>query len=253
MLLFHPGSSAARRGWTHRLKFSPSPPRRTGRIAVPRVGSMVQTVRGGPLIAVLLLTLAIPASGAVQSMQSQANSVADSAVLLRPGDLIRLRIWREPDLSGDFPVDPTGSVVFPKLGPMTVTKQSPDSLRAALIAAYRVYLNHPSIDVMFLRRVQVLGAVRNPGLYPVDPTMTLGDAIALAGGATPDGNQDKVSVIRGGVKLSSNLSHGVRVADSPVRSGDEIFVPQRSWISRNPGIVATAITASVSLFIAFHR
>jgi polysaccharide export outer membrane protein len=213
---------------------------------------MLQAVRV-PLIAVLLLTPAIPTLGVAQAEESRANSARDSVRVLRPGDMIRLRIWREPDLSGDFAVDQTGSVVFPKLGPMEVTELSPDSLRAKLIAEYRVYLNHPSIDVIFLRRVQVLGAVRNPGLYPVDPTMTLGDALALAGGTTPDGNPNKLSVIRDGVKLSRNLSHGVRVADSEIRSGDEIFVPERSWISRNPGILATAITASVSLFIAFRH
>jgi protein involved in polysaccharide export with SLBB domain len=99
----------------------------------------------------------------------------------------------------------------------------------------------------------VLGAVRNPGLYPVDPTMTLGDVLALAGGTTQEGNPNKLALIRGGEKLSRDLSHGIRVADSEIRSGDEIFVPERSWISRNPGILATAITASVSLFIALRR
>lgn len=252
MLLLHPGSSVAQRGLISRLRFSPSRSRDTGRTASRRTGPMLQAVRA-PLIAVLLMAPAIPTSGPAQDVEPRANSAPDSANLLRPGDMIRLRIWREPDLSGDFAVDPTGSVVFPKLGPMTVTKQSPDTLRAKLIAAYRVYLNHPSIDVMFLRRVQVLGAVRNPGLYPVDPTMTLGDALALAGGTTPDGNPNKLSVIRGGVKISRKLSHGIRVADSEIRSGDEIFVPERSWISRNPGILATAITASVSLFIAFRH
>jgi len=199
------------------------------------------------------MVLAIPDFGRAQSAKPQASEAPDSADLLRPGDLIRLRIWREPDLSGDFAVDQLGTVVLPKLGPMAVTKQSPESLKARLIAAYQVYLNHPSIDVMFLRRVQVLGEVRNPGLYPVDPTMTLGDAVALAGGTTMDGNPNKVKLIRDGVTLSGSLSRGARVGDSQVRSGDQIFVPERSWISRNPGILATYITAGVGLFIALQH
>jgi polysaccharide export outer membrane protein len=226
---------------------------------VRHAGPTRRAVRG-PLVAILLAVLVIPRQGIAQSARSRAASApdpasitSDSANSLHPGDLIRLRIWREPDLSGDFPVDPAGSVVLPKLGPVVVTRQAPDALRAKLIAAYQVYLNHPAIDVMFLHRVQVLGAVRNPGLYPVDPTMTLGDALALAGGVTTDGNPNKLALVRDGVKVYRNLSHGVRVADSHLRSGDQIFVPERSWISRNPGIVATFITASVSLFIALRQ
>ena len=252
MLLLDTGSSAARRGRACRSWFSPSSSSRTAWTAVRRASSLMRAVRGTP-IAALLLTLSIFSPGAAQSAQSRADSAPDSANVLRPGDLIRLRIWREPDLSGDFAVDPMGTVVLPKLGPMRVDNRSPDSLRAALVAAYQQYLNHPSIDVMFLRRVQVLGAVRNPGLYPVDPTMTLGDVLALAGGTTQEGNPNKLALIRGGEKLSRDLSHGSRVADAKIRSGDEIFVPERSWISRNPGILATAITASVSLFIALRR
>lgn len=205
------------------------------------------------------LALAAPALLSAQSptpSAARATSGAaapDSAMWLRPGDIIRLRIWREPDLSGDFTVDPTGLATLPRLGPTRVTGQAPDALKAHLTAAFAEYLNHPSIEITFLRRVQVLGAVRNPGLYPVDPTMTLGDALALAGGATPDGNPNRLELMHNGVTLARTLSHGTRLAQTRIQSGDEIFVPERSWISRNPGIVATFITASVSLFIALRH
>lgn len=197
--------------------------------------------------------LAIPAPANAQASAATTVPALDSGGVLQPGDLVRLRIWREPDLSGDFPVDQTGTAVLPKLGPTTVTGRQPDVLKAKLIAAYQEYLSHPSIEITFLRRVQVYGAVRTPGLYPVDMTMRLGDVLALAGGVTPDGNLKKMVLIRNGAKLSPTLSYGARVMDSQIRSGDEIFVPERGWISRNPGILATLITASVSLFIAFHR
>lgn len=199
-----------------------------------------------------LLVAAAPALAWAQS-PAPIIATADSTSRLKPGDIIRLRIWREPDLSGDFPLDPNGVAVLPKLGPTRVTDQAPDALKSSLVAAYSEYLNHPSIEIIFLRRVQVLGAVRNPGLYPVDPTMTLGDAVALAGGTTPDGNPNRLALIRNGVKLSRTLSHGTRVADTHIQSGDEIFVPERSWMSRNPGIVATMITATVSLFVALRH
>jgi polysaccharide export outer membrane protein len=164
--------------------------------------------------------------------------------VLRPGDLVRLRIWREPDLSGDFQVDDRGSAVFPKIGPVHVASISADSLKSMLIGVYSTYLRNPSIDVTLLRRVNVLGSVRNPGLYPVDATMTVADALALAGGVTTEGDQNKLDLRRDGRTLRADLSQRTRIGDSPIRSGDQLYVPQRSWMSRNTGVVTALISAT---------
>jgi protein involved in polysaccharide export with SLBB domain len=172
-----------------------------------------------------------------QTAAPSAGAPSDSALALRPGDAVRLRIWREPDLSGDFPVNESGVVVLPKLGPRRVVTDQPDSLKAWVVRSYAVYLKNPSIEVLLIRRIQVLGAVKNPGLYPVEPTMTVADAIALAGGTTPQGKSNKVELRRQGEKVPGQLSGRLRIGESSIRSGDQIFVPERSWISRNPGIV----------------
>lgn len=206
------------------------------------------------LLAAAVLLAAAPAAARAQSpTAANVSAASDIGVLLRPGDVIRLRIWREPDLSGDFAVDENGAVVFPKIGRYTISNVSSDSLKSRLLNDYQVYLRNPSIDITLLRRVNILGAVRTPGLYPVDPTMTVADALALAGGTTPQGDPDKVGLIRSGSQLTANLSQRTRLADSPLRSGDQIFVPERRWVSRNSGVVAASITASVSLLIALLR
>jgi polysaccharide export outer membrane protein len=134
-----------------------------------------------------------------------------------------------------------------------VTNEEPDSLKSKLVAAYQTYLRNPSIDVTMLRRVNILGEVRSPGLHPVDPTMTLADAIALAGGLTPLGNANKIEVRRDGMKLAGKLTGRTRISDSPVRSGDQIYVGERSWLSRNTTLVATGVSATVSILIALLR
>src|SRR5882762_9736702 len=106
---------------------------------------------------------------------------------LRPGDIVRLRIWREPDLSGDFPVDEFGRVNLPLVGTYPVESETRESLEKKLNAAYRGSVQNLSMDVIIFRRIPVVGAVRTPGLYPVEATMTVADAIALAGGSTLDG------------------------------------------------------------------
>lgn len=172
---------------------------------------------------------------------------------LQPGDAIRLRIWREEELSGEFQVDADGVVVLPRIGPVKVTGESPSSLRARLIDEYQRFLNHTSVEVILLRRVQVLGAVRTPGLYEVDPTLSISEVLALAGGATPQGNINAVRLVRDGQRLAGTLSPLTSVGSSPLRSGDQIIVPERSWLARNPGIVIGGISAILSFTLALIR
>ncbi len=210
----------------------------------------VQRVLLGGCIGVVLL---VGDPGAVGAQLSATSSSTATTATLRPGDAVRLRIWREPDLSGEFPVDQDGFVVLPRIGPFSTGGVPFDSVRTQLIARYSQYLNHSAIEVTLLRRVQVLGAVRSPGLYPVDETMTVGDVLALAGGVTRDGVRDKVELIRSGQRVPVALTQRALLSETAVQSGDQLFVPDRSWISRNPGIVAAAISATVTLIIAFTR
>lgn len=204
----------------------------------------------------LAIFLAAPPASNAQSSTTEPprlSAKAATSQILRPGDLVRIRIWREPDLSGDYPVDESGMVVFPLIGPRRVSDMRPDSLKQQLIEEYGVYLQNPSIDVILLRRINVLGAVQQPGLYPVDATMTIADALALAGGATPLGDPEKVDLIRAGETVEASLSRRARMGELGIRSGDQLYVPERSWLARNSNIVAAALTASISLIIALVR
>ncbi len=199
------------------------------------------------LMAAVLLTLA-PGTAFSQSGPIGADSARLSSGSLGPGDLILLKIWREPDLSDTVQVDNAGIAVFPKLGPIKVTDIRPDSLERLLVHDYSRYLQNPSIKVTVLRRITIWGAVMRPGAYPVDLTMTITDALALAGGATPEGKSDKVELRRGSVRRVVDLSgESQRVGDLSLRSGDQLVVPQRSWVSRNPGLIMAAIGTVTSV------
>lgn len=174
-------------------------------------------------------------------------------MLLRPGDRVRLKVWREPDLSGDFDVHEDGIVVFPKVGRLDVQQISTDSLKSLLLTRFAVSLRSPSVEVTVLRRVNVLGSVRNPGLYYLDPTTTVADALALAGGVSPEGQQDRFELLRDGKRLPVELSSDSRLADSPLQPGDQLRIPQRSWLSRNTGLVAATLTSAAIVFAATIR
>src|SRR5690349_18744064 len=87
--------------------------------------------------------------------QTTASSVSNgdgtplpaAAYTLRPGDIVRLRIWREPDLSGDFPVDEFGRVNLPLVGTYNVVNETRESLQAKLVAAYKASVQNLSMDV----------------------------------------------------------------------------------------------------------
>ena len=218
-----------------------------------RYHALVMTLRTAraALIAVLILSAIGANPGTAQSQsREQAQTQPPAAALLRPGDVVRLKIWREPDLSGDFQVNESGIVVIPRVGALNVASQSPDSLRTRLFNEFREVLSHSAIEVTFLRRVQILGSVRNPGLYPLDPTMTVGDALAVAGGTTPDGDVNRIELRREGMATPLKLNRGTRVAESAIRSGDQLFIPERRWSARNSGLIATAIAAGASLLVA---
>jgi len=156
-----------------------------------------------------------------------------ASATLRPGDVLRLKIWREPDWSGDYQVDETGKAVLPRLGPTSVVGVPAEQLKAQLVERYREFLNNPSVEVIPLRRISVLGAVRNPGMFPVDPSVTLGQAANVAGGPTPESKRNVVELRRGATQRRIDLSKNPELSTLALESGDQIFVPERSWLSRN--------------------
>jgi polysaccharide export outer membrane protein len=201
------------------------------------------------LACLILLSLITASDGAGQSKAGVPSSSAVGGAL-RPGDIIRLKIWRETDLSGDFSVAEDGQAVLPKIGTVHVGGMSGDSLTRFLRASYERYLRNPTIEVVVLRRITVSGAVNKPGLYPVDGTMTVADALALAGGATPDGHSDRVDLIREGQRLKIKLTPNSRLSDTPLTSGDQLSVPMRSWLSRNVSLVVSGTAAVAGLLVA---
>lgn len=202
---------------------------------------MIRTLYRFALIAGALAAFGRP------SAAQQPAAVKGSQEYVQPGDVVKLWIWREEQLSGEFLVPQTGMVVFPKIGAQQVTEKPMSELRDMLVLEFQKYLRNPSIEVTFLRRVNILGAVRRPGVYPLDPTMTVAMALAMAEGTTSDGRSDRVELIRDGERLIANIGQRTKIAELPIRSGDQLFVPERGWLSRNSGPVAATISGIFGL------
>jgi polysaccharide export outer membrane protein len=192
--------------------------------------------------------------GAQQPSPPVSDSTSASptrAYTLRPGDVIKLRIWREPDLSGEFPVDEFGRVNFPLVGAFSVENESRESLLKKLVTAYTKSVENLSMDVVFIRRVPVVGGVRTPGLYPVDPTMTVGDAIALAGGPTVQASHATIFLMRSGREIMKDVDPALLVSQLPMARGDQLYIPpDDGFFQRNPWVIGTVVQSVVALTAA---
>jgi polysaccharide export outer membrane protein len=196
-------------------------------------------------LALALVTFPVTASG------QQSDSVLAPTDGLHPGDIVSVEIWREPDLSGQYQVAANGQIILPMLGIIGVVGKSAEAIAADITTGYSKYLVNPSIQVTVLRRVSVQGNIRNPGLYPVDATVTMADLLAMAGGLTSNADPKKIRLVRNGSVLDVALSPEMIIESSPVRSGDQVFVGERSWLARNSGIIiGTSITAAAVIISA---
>ena len=199
----------------------------------------------------LLLALTISACA---TAPSTTQDPAPAPPGIRPGDVVKVDVWREPDYTREYVVDTRGAVNLPQLGLLRVAGRTPEWLSDSITAGYRRVLANPSITVTVLMRVTVTGEVGHPGVFPVDPTTTVGELLAIAGGPTPLGNRHKIQLVRSGRIVVTSLDVGTVLQRSPVQSGDQLFVPRRGWMARNGqyfinGAISLVSAVTVALLV----
>lgn len=178
---------------------------------------------------VWLANLTLAAILVVPPGDAWAQQAAD--VSLRPGDVLRISVWPDESLSGEFPVEETGNVNLPFLGSVEVAGMSLGQLRSQLRAGYAEVMREPVVSITPLFRVGIMGAVRSPGVYQVDPTQDIIDLINRAGGFASGAKPDEIRIVRSNdvvyLDVERALEEGADLAALSLRSGDNIVVPTR--------------------------
>jgi protein involved in polysaccharide export with SLBB domain len=178
----------------------------------------------------------------------------EATFTLEPGDVVKTDVWRERDLTGEFSVDEAGRLTLPMIGMVQVTGRPWTVLRDSLLGEYARQLKNPSVTLTPLRRVQVLGEVARPGNYLADPTLSLAGLVALAGGATFNGDLHRVRVVRGGRTIISSASVESLLLQNGIHSNDQVFVDRRAWLERNGAIVASLLVSTAGILVTIlHR
>lgn len=186
-----------------------------------------------------LLSLSIPGS----DLAAQGPGIASDELRLQPGDRIRLLIENEPGLSDTFVVDESGRVLLPLLGLTRVTAEPFAAVRDRIRTGYDRQLVDQDVQITPLLRVAVLGQVQSPGLVNVDPTQTISDILAAAGGFAPEADQEQISLVREGEVVQSRFDPAAPFLQTPLRSGDQVVVAREGWFSRNSSILVSTVAS----------
>lgn len=146
--------------------------------------------------------------------------------VLGSGDKIKVTVFGEPDLSGEFQVSATGEISLPLIGPVKATGVTISKLEDEIAAKLKEgYMKDPrvSIEVGDYRPFFIVGEVMKPGSYNYVNGMTVITAVALAGGYTYRADKDGITVKHGG----ANGAAAPAKEDSTVQPGDVINVSER--------------------------
>src|SRR5690606_31716089 len=146
-----------------------------------------------------------------------------------------------------------GMATLPRLGDVPISTWPPDAIRPRLTGMYAGFLRDPSVEGTLVRRVARYGSGLKRGPSPADPAMAVQAPLARAARAAPDGNRDHVELLRGDKRLDTDLTLGSTVEQLRLRSGDQLFVPQRSWLSRNTWLVGSIIGATATIVAVVLR
>jgi polysaccharide export outer membrane protein len=166
---------------------------------------MISNLRWGLLSAVLLLSL-LPAHSQESAQKSDATSkpaepaTSEVEYKIGPQDVLRIDVWKEPEISRAITVRPDGKISVPLLNDVQAAGLTPMQLAASLREGLSKFLTSPQVTVTVAetnsRRVYLTGEVSRPGALPMLPNMTVLQALASGGGFTQFAKLKNIYVMR---------------------------------------------------------
>jgi protein involved in polysaccharide export with SLBB domain len=166
-------------------------------------------------------------AGCLGSDPTAPNPGSPVELRLAPGDKIRVIVYGEDKVSGDFQVDNAGYISLPLAGTIKGAGLTKSEMEREITTRLKSqYLRDPkvTVDVLSYRPFYVLGEVKTPGEYPFRSGLNVLSAIAIAGGATYRANNSKVTIQRFGEAEATEVPQSTSVLVMP---GDVVRVPER--------------------------
>ncbi|HKQ82093.1 MAG TPA: polysaccharide biosynthesis/export family protein [Steroidobacteraceae bacterium] len=166
-----------------------------------------------------------------------AVQAADLPYTVKPGDLLSVSIWKEPDLQGDVLVTPDGTFAFPLVGQVDARNKTVTDLHKLITERLKGYISDPVVTVSVKEikgnKVYVIGQVTRPGEFIVNPSVDVMQALSMAGGTTPFASLANIMILRraAGNQQSfrfdyTNVVKGRSLEQNiELQSGDVVVVP----------------------------
>lgn len=147
--------------------------------------------------------------------------------ILGPGDKVRIKVYDDANVSGDYEVNSAGFVSVPLVGQVKAAGSTTHQLEQTLVSRMKGKIAQDpkvNIEVATYASFYVYGEVKKAGVYPFQPGLTLADAVATAGGLTYRADEGAVFLQRAGspTAVAVPLDGNVRVFP-----GDNIRVAER--------------------------
>lgn len=163
------------------------------------------------------------------AIQASAESVPTGPYRLGLGDKLRVVVFGENELSGEFQVSGAGAVNMPLIGDVKAVGLTAAELQEQLITRYKAgYIRDPKIavEVYDFRPYFILGEVERPGRFAATEGLTVLSAIATAGGFTYRANTREIYIRRAGETAERPYDVSANIAIQP---GDVIRVGERRF------------------------
>ncbi len=154
---------------------------------------------------------------------------SDEPYKLGPGDRIRLKVYDDQNLTGEYEVDSTGFVSIPLVGRARASGLTTNQLEKTLTGRMKGSISQDpkiNVEIASYAPFYIYGEVKKAGVYPFQPGITVADAVATAGGLTYRADESTIYLQRAGAASQQ----AVRL-DVPVRifPGDNIRVAERMF------------------------
>src|SRR5215475_10733445 len=158
----------------------------------------------------------------------RSGSTRDVGYKLGPNDHLRITVFGQPTLTGEYSLDGNGVLAFPLIGNVPASGMTTEQLQKTIATKLEPdYLINPSVsaEVMTRRPFFIIGEVQKPGNYPYVPDMTALNAVAMAGGFTYRARKNDYYIKR--LDKNGNLVRVEAGAGTVLRPGDTLEVRER--------------------------
>lgn len=179
----------------------------------------------------LLRTLALGAGAgalaACGTTQSTPEDVAErTEYRLGSGDELRVTVFGEAELTGQFLVGSQGTIAYPLVGDVRAAGLTVGEFTQSLQQALQAFVRAPNVSVQVTnyRPFYILGEVQRPGTYPYSTDLTVLNAVATAGGFTYRANRGRVYIRR--ANETEERAYPLTIA-TPVLPGDTVRIGER--------------------------